>query len=51
MAFIEILAKYANYADIFSFDLAIKLFENTNIKKYVIKLEKSKQPSYRPIYT
>ena len=43
--------KYADYVDVFSFDLAIKLQENTGINKHAIKLEIDKQPSYRPIYS
>ena len=43
--------KYANYADVFSFDLAIELPKNTGINKYAIKLHDSKQPSYGPIYS
>ena len=31
--------KYTDYADVFSFDLAIKLPENTSINKHVITLE------------
>lgn len=48
---IKILPKYANYADIFFYDLAVELPENTGINKYAIKLEKSKQPLYRSIYS
>lgn len=47
----KIPAKYANYANIFSFDLAIKISENTGINKYAIEVVKGKQSSYRLIYT
>lgn len=33
-------AKYTDYADIFSFDLVIKLLENKKIGKYTIKMVK-----------
>ena len=49
--FIKVSSKYTNYADVFSFDLAIKLPENIGINNYAIKLEKRKQPLYRPIYS
>ena len=47
----KVLSKYANYADLFLIDLAIKLSENIGINKYVIKLEEGKQPLYGPIYS
>ncbi len=50
-ATIEIPAKYFDYTDIFSSDLAIKLPENTSMNKHAIKLIKRKQPPYGPIYT
>lgn len=40
--FTKISAKYANYSDVFLFDLAIELSENSSINKYTIKLEKEK---------
>ena len=43
--------KYADYADIFLFDLAIELPKNTAINEYAIKLQDGKQPPYRPIYS
>ena len=43
--------KYADYANVFSFDLAIELPENIVINKYAIKLQDSKQPPYGPIYS
>lgn len=42
--------EYANKADIFLFDMTIKLLENTDISKYVIKLVENKQPLYNIIY-
>ena len=41
-AFIKVSPKYADYADVFSFDLAIELPENTGINKHAIKIEKGK---------
>lgn len=43
--------KYADYAGIFSFDLAMKLFENTDINKHALKMQDRKQLPYRPIYS
>ena len=37
-ALTKLTSKYAEYADVFSFDLAIKLPENTSINKHAIKL-------------
>lgn len=45
----KVLAKYADYVNIFSFDLVIKLLENTDINKLSIKLVEDKQPFYGPI--
>ena len=50
MALIKISAKYSNYVDVFSFDLAIELPKITDMNKHAIKLIDGKQPSYRPIY-
>lgn len=47
----KILAEYANYAKVFSPDLAMELSKNTSINDHAIKVIKSKQPSYWPIYT
>ena len=47
----KVLPKYADYADIFLFNLAIELSENTGINKHTIKLEVGKQPPYRPLYS
>ena len=48
---IKVWPKYANYADVFSFNLAIELPKNTGIKEHAIELQDSKQPLYRPIYS
>lgn len=49
-ALTKVLSKYLDYADVFLFDLAIELLENTGMNEYIIKLIKGKQPPYRPIY-
>ncbi len=46
----KIPAKYADYADVFSSNLAMELFENIGINEHAIKLIKGKQLSYRSIY-
>ena len=43
--------KYADYADIFLFDLPMELPENTGINEYAIKLQDDKQPPYGQIYS
>ena len=50
-AFIKIFAKYLNFADIFSSDLASKLLEHTGINNQAIKLVDSQQPLYEQIYS
>ena len=47
----KVSLKYAHYANIFSFDLAIELSENIGINKHAIKLEKDNQSPYGPIYS
>ena len=47
----KVLTEYADYADVFSFDLAMELSKNTGINKHVIKLQDGKQAPYRPIYS
>ena len=47
----KVSSKYTDYADIFSFDLAMELPENTNINEYAIELQDNKQPFYEPIYS
>lgn len=41
-AFTKILSKYANYVNIFLFNLVMELLKNTNINKHAIKLKKKK---------
>ena len=48
---IKVPPKYADYADIFSFDLAIELPENTDINEHAIELQDGKQLPYGPIYS
>lgn len=40
------MSKYANYLDIFLFDLSMELLKNTTMNKYANKLGKSKQLPY-----
>ena len=46
----KVLSKYIDYADVFSFNVAMELPENTGINKHIIELQKGKQLSYGPIY-
>ncbi len=46
----KIPAKYSDYADIFSSDLAMELPENTGINEHAIELINGKQSPYGPIY-
>ncbi len=50
-ALTEISAKYSDYADVFSSDLAIELPENTGLNEHAIELVEGKQLPYGPIYT
>ncbi len=50
-ALIEIPARYSDYADVFSLDLAVELPENTGMNKHAIEVIEGKQPPYGPIYT
>ena len=43
--------KYEDYADVFSFDLAMELLKNIGINEHIIKLQDSKQSLYGPIYS
>ena len=45
------LAKYADFVNVFLKKLAEVLPKYTKINKHAIKLEESKQPPYRPIYS
>ena len=47
----KISPKYADYADVLLFDLAMELPENTGTNKHAIKVEVGKQPLYGPIYS
>ncbi len=49
-ALTKIPAKYSDYADIFSSDLAIKPPKNTGMNEHAIELIKEKQSPYGPIY-
>ena len=50
-ASIKVLAKYLDFADVFSPDLASELSKYTKINNHAIELVKSQQPLYRPIYS
>ena len=51
-ALTKVPAKYSNFADIFSLDLASKLLKHIRINNYAIKLVKGyQQPFYGPIYS
>ena len=47
----KVLAKYSNFADVFSLDLASKLSEHTRINDHAIELIDGQQPLYGPIYS
>lgn len=47
---IDISAEYANYANVFSFDLVIELTENTGINKQAIEPVVGKQSHYKSIH-
>ena len=47
----KVLPKYLDHIDIFCFDLAIELLENTRINGHPIKLQQGKQPPYGLIYS
>ena len=49
-AFLEVLAEYSDYSNVFSTENIVELPENIGMKKYTIKLEENKQPSFEPIY-
>ena len=44
-------AEYSNYNNVFSAKYAVKLLKHTEMNDYAIKLEKSKQPTFGPIYS
>ena len=47
----KVPAKYSDFADVFSPELATELPEHTKINIYAIDLEEGKQPPYGPIYS
>ena len=47
----KVLAKYSDFVDVFSPNLATELPEHTEINTHTIDLEEGKQPPYRPIYS
>ena len=47
----KISAKYSDFADVFSSDLAFKLPKYNEINNYTIKLVDGQYLSYRPIYS
>ena len=47
----KIPSEYADYADVFSFDLAMEFPENTSINEHAIELQDGKQLPYGPIYS
>ena len=50
-ALTKVPLKYANYPDVFSFNLAMELPKNTGINKNAIKLQDDQQPAYGSIYS
>ena len=46
----KVSAEYSDFADVFSSDVASKLFEHTGINNYAKKLVNIQQPSYGSIY-
>ena len=47
----KVFAKYLDFADVFSPELATELPEHTEINTHAIDLEEGKQPPYGPIYS
>ena len=50
-ALTKVLAKYSNFVDVFSPDLASELPKHTGINDYAIELVDGQQPLYEPIYS
>ena len=46
-----VLVEYSNYHNAFLIENAEKLSKHTKMNNHVIKVEKSKQPSFRLIYS
>ena len=49
--FTKVLSKYADFVDLFSPELAAKLFKHTRINNHAIELVDDWQLSYSPIYS
>ena len=49
-AFTKVSADYSNYSNVFSAKNVVKLLKHSKMNNYAIKLEKSKQLSFSPIY-
>ena len=47
----KVPSEYVEYANVFSFNLAMELPKNTGINKHAIGLRDGKQPLYGPIYS
>ena len=47
----KVATKYVDYADVFSFNLAMELLKNIGINEHAIKLHNGKQALYGPIYS
>ena len=47
----KVPAKYLDFVNVFSLDLAFKLPKHTGINDHAIKLVNGQQPPYRPIYS
>ena len=47
----KVSAKYSDFVDVFSLDLASKLFKHTGINNHVIELVDGQQSPYGPIYS
>lgn len=50
-AFMTVLAKYTNFADLFSSGLVFKLPKHTRINNHTIELKHNYQPPYGPMYS
>ena len=48
---IKILTKYSDFSDVFLEKKALILPKTNKLNKYIIKLQKSQQLPYRPIYS
>lgn len=47
---VTVLAKYSDFANVFSKKSAAVLPERTDLNEHTIKLQEGKQPPYGPIY-